>query len=289
MRTLLQNGIPVEDIQGLLLQVDLSRKLPIDVAIRSPKFYAIQEILAIHPDAKSWKSSRKELLLCYAGRRLANYWTSEKINIDIQDLMVDPISGLFKAKETFNYLLSYTPAISFLMLETALIYLIMGEASLLLQYIDIGLIASRYSASFRDRSGWNLVDILTHIKLEGLIDILKLKEGNHSPPRVILKPSRIGQTTNSFGKLSENGLESNLPDAAISDELCRKLRDREGEYVPFHIDSRAHYAKYKRKVFADHPVPPENGFYFEVHISNATRDLSDRSSAQFSYWKEKFR
>ncbi|KAF3169585.1 hypothetical protein TWF788_010413 [Orbilia oligospora] len=276
MRTLLQNGIPVEDIQGLLLQVDLSRKLPIDVAIRSPKFYAIQEILAIHPDAKSWKSSRKELLLCYAGRRLANYWTSEKINIDIQDLMVDPISGLFKAKETFNYLLSYTPAISFSMLETALIYLIMGEASLLLQYIDIGLIASRYSASFRDRSGWNLVDVLTHIKLEGLIDILKLKEGNHSPPRLESDAPRDLTSVLGF-------------DAAISDELCRKLRDREGEYVPFHIDSRAHYAKYKRKVFADHPVPPENGFYFEVHISNATRDLSDRSSAQFSYWKEKFR
>ncbi|KAF3152175.1 hypothetical protein TWF569_003213 [Orbilia oligospora] len=289
IRTLLQNGIPVEDIQGLLLQVDLSQKLPIDRAINNLNFDAIQEIMAIHPDPKSWKSSRKEFLLCYAGTRLAKHWTSEKANINIQDLMLDPTSRLFKAKKIFNYLLGCTPAISFLMFETALFYLIMGEGSILLQYIDIGLITPQYGASFRDRSGWNLVDVLTHIKLEGLIDILKLKERNHSPPGVILKPSRIGQATNSLGKLSENGLEFNLPDAAISDELCRKLRDTEGEYVPFHIDSRAYYAKYKTKVFADHPVPPENGFYFEVHISNATRDLSDRYSAQFSYWKEKFR
>ncbi|KAF3191234.1 hypothetical protein TWF225_001386 [Orbilia oligospora] len=289
IRTLLQNGISVEDIQGLLLQVDLSQKLPIDRAINNLNFDAIQEIMAIHPDPKSWKSSRKEFLLCYAGTRLAKHWTSEKANINIQDLMLDPTSRLFKAKKIFNYLLGCTPAISFLMFETALFYLILGEGSILLQYIDIGLITPQYGASFRDRSGWNLVDVLTHIKLEGLIDILKLKERNHSPPGVILKPSRIGQATNSLGKLSENGLEFNLPDAAINDELCRKLRDTEGEYVPFHIDSRAYYAKYKTKVFADHPVPPKNGFYFEVHISNATRDLSDRYSAQFSYWKEKFR
>ncbi|KAK6500997.1 hypothetical protein TWF506_003753 [Arthrobotrys conoides] len=55
-----------------------------------------------------------------------------------------------------------------------------------------------------------------------------------------------------------------------------------------HRDIEYNLPKYMTTVFADHPVPPGESFYFEVHISNASRDPGGRYSSQFSDWEDLF-
>ncbi|KAK6345721.1 hypothetical protein TWF718_007629 [Orbilia javanica] len=273
IQVLLNNGIHAEDIQGLLRQADSSQKLPIDVALRYENLPAIQEILSISPELKSSGQKEGETLLTHASISLVKFAEDGS-----EDSLTDLNTKFVRKKNIINYFLDAIPAISLTIFESSLF----DPKSTVWRQLDLDSISLHYGAPFKDSSGWGLVDILTHLKRESFIDALQLKKEDISPPRSILRPSRIKKVVKSFGELSGNGLEYSVPGAKPNTEELRLFNEscRKGDYP-----------RNRTTVIADHPVPPGNPFYFEVKVSKHTSEyiahlgvkLSDPSGVEIGF------
>ncbi|RVD82060.1 uncharacterized protein DFL_009903 [Arthrobotrys flagrans] len=242
VRILLKHGVDVTDIRHLFIQVDDVGNIPLEAAVKYRNLSAIREILTICPDLKSWGPPSRESLLDHASQGFTEtlaYLADNPYQVD--DIESD--ETFLRSKEVTNYLLDCTPPVSLAIFETALF----DPDSTWWRYLNIQLILSKYGPPFRDGSGWSLVDLLTHLKREKMMDILQLPGRELSCPETIMNPSRIGSVLEPFGELSEDGLEYFLRKPARH------------QYRKFPIN--------RANVVADHPAHPAGKpFYFEVRV-----------------------
>ncbi|KAK6528563.1 hypothetical protein TWF281_009803 [Arthrobotrys megalospora] len=245
-RMLLEYGVDIEDIRRLLLRVNGANEIPLQIAVDYCNIPAVKEIFALSPELKSWRPPYGETQLDRASKTLVSLLLPIERQGGSSDL--DSDIGFLTAKDMTNYLLDCTPPISLVMFETALF----DPGSTRWSHLNLQSIAPRYGSPFRDSSGWSLVDLLTHLKQDKIIDILGLTEQeiSISGAEIFLKPSCIGRTYHPHGEVSEDRLEYYMRGQPI-------FVNPEGSF-PWGCPT----------IFADHPVPPTGmPFYFEVQVS----------------------